>query len=254
MKRITKALIEVNHLEQLVSINSCIHQLHPLLKMIMALMLLVGILTANNILALLIYCLVILIIIKLAKLPVKKILTKTLVGLPFSFCIGLSNLLLMQNQVSFYGITLTSGFISFLMIILKTTLTLSVIFSLIATTGFDVIAGELIHLKVPAIFVLQLLMTYRYIFLLVEEASSMSQAYLLRNPNQKGIAMKDMGSFLGSLLIRSFHRCQEIYKCMETRGFNVNRVYVNYRPLQLENYFILMIAAGLFLIVKMVGL
>lgn len=158
----------------------------------------------------------------------------------------------MQNTISFYGIAVTEGFLSFLAILLKTTLSLSIIFILIATTGFEAIACELVHIKVPAIFVLQLLMTYRYIFLLVDEAHQMSKAYLLRNPGQKGIEMKDMGSFLGSLLIRSFRRSQDIYKCMITRGFDIKKAYVNYQYFETENYFLLLMEIGFFMIIKVV--
>ena len=65
------------------------------------------------------------------------------------------------------------------------------VFLLMATTKFDSITCELVHLKIPSIFVLQLVMIYRYIFVLVEEALTMIQAYQLKNPQSKGIAFKD---------------------------------------------------------------
>jgi len=254
MKKITKALLEVNHIECLSKKNSIIHQLHPLFKIITALIFIVCILSASytHIVELCIYLFLIFIIMKIGQLPIHTILSRTLVGLPFSLCIGLSNLFLMKETVSFYGLTLTTGILSFISIMLKTTLTLSIVFILIASTGFDAIACELVHIKVPAIFVLQLLMTYRYIFLLVEEACQMSRAYMLRNPKKKGIEMKDMGSFLGSLLVRSFHRSQEVYQCMMTRGFRIDAVYVNFQHFDIENYFLLLMVIGFFMIIKVV--
>lgn len=254
MKKITKALLEVEHIEQLSQDNSIIHQLHPLFKIITVFILIICILTTSytDMIELCFYLLMIFIIIKMSHLSYQAIFTRTLVGLPFSLCIGISNLIFMQNKIMFYGFIVTEGLLAFLTIALKTMLSLSVIFILIATTGFEAIACELVHIKVPAIFVLQLLMTYRYIFLLVEEAHQMSKAYLLRNPHKKGIEMKDMGSFLGSLLVRSFHRSQNIYQCMITRGFDVKKVYVNYQDFTIDYYFLLLIEIGFFIIVKVV--
>jgi cobalt/nickel transport system permease protein len=44
-------------------------------------------------------------------------------------------------------------------------------------------------------------------------------AYLLRAPAEKAIKMKDMGSFLGQLLLRSFDRAERVYNAMKCRGF-----------------------------------
>lgn len=254
MKKLTKALLEVNHIEQLSKNCSIIHQLHPLLKIITVMIFIICILSASymNLIELCIYFILILIIIKISQLPIRSILLRTLIALPFSLCIGLSNLILMKDVVNFYGFTITTGILFFLSIMIKTTLTLSLVFILIASSGFDAIACELVHIKIPAIFVLQLLMTYRYIFLLVEEASQMSKAYLLRNPGKKGIEIKDMGSFLGSLLIRSFHRSQDVYKCMLTRGFKIDAVYTHYQYFEIENYFLLLMIIGFFMIIKVV--
>lgn len=254
MKKITKALLEVEHIEQLSNNCSIIHQLHPLFKIISVLLFIICVLSTSymNLIELCLYFIVAFIVMKASRLSIRSILSRTLIALPFSLCIGLSNLIFMQNTISFYGIAVTEGFLSFLAILLKTTLSLSIIFILIATTGFEAIACELVHIKVPAIFVLQLLMTYRYIFLLVDEAHQMSKAYLLRNPGQKGIEMKDMGSFLGSLLIRSFRRSQDIYKCMITRGFDIKKAYVNYQYFETENYFLLLMEIGFFMIIRVV--
>jgi len=47
----------------------------------------------------------------------------------------------------------------------------------------------------------------------------MSVAYSLRNFNRKGIEMRDMGSFSGQLLLRSFNRAERVYNSMKCRGY-----------------------------------
>ena len=48
----------------------------------------------------------------------------------------------------------------------------------------------------------------------------MHTAYTLRTDNQKGIKMRDMGSFLGQLLLRSTDRAEQVYYAMKCRGFH----------------------------------
>ncbi len=74
-------------------------------------------------------------------------------------------------------------------------------------------------LRVPRIFVLQLLLTYRYISVLMEEVARSLRAYSLRAPEQKGIHRSAWGSLAGQLILRTFDRAQRIYEAMCLRGF-----------------------------------
>ena len=65
-----------------------------------------------------------------------------------------------------------------------------------------------------------LLLTYRYISVMAEEVSIMTQAYSLRAPAQRGIHYSAWGSFLGQLLLRSMDRAQELYESMLLRGYH----------------------------------
>ena len=47
----------------------------------------------------------------------------------------------------------------------------------------------------------------------------MYQSYLLRAPNQKGIAFKYWGVFIGQLLLRTITRAQSIYQSILLRGY-----------------------------------
>jgi len=82
------------------------------------------------------------------------------------------------------------------------------VFLLVATTGMNRLAAALRMLKIPKLFVLQLMLTYRYISVLLEEAERMLRAYMLRSPlqNENGIHIKDWGAFAGQLVLRTFDR------------------------------------------------
>ena len=65
-----------------------------------------------------------------------------------------------------------------------------------------------------------ILLTYRYIVLLLQEANRISTAYALRAPGQKGIHFRAWGSLLGQLLLRSMDRAQLVYESMLLRGYH----------------------------------
>ncbi|MEJ5300047.1 MAG: cobalt ECF transporter T component CbiQ [Thermodesulforhabdaceae bacterium] len=73
----------------------------------------------------------------------------------------------------------------------------------------------------PASIAQMLLLTYRYIFVLVDEAERMHRAMRLRGFEAKtGLeTLRIVGSFIGTLFVRSFERIQRITEAMELRGY-----------------------------------
>lgn len=57
---------------------------------------------------------------------------------------------------------------------------------LIATTSLPKISYQLLSIKVPKIIVEQIMLTYRYISVLLEQVSNMYTAYILRAPASGG--------------------------------------------------------------------
>lgn len=254
MNKLKGSLLKFGYIEKLANGDSLIHRLNPLLKIILALMYIIFIISTSclDFFELPLYSIIIGIMISLSKVSFMDLFKRSLIGLPISLCIGFSNLLFSTTIINFYGVNISTGVLLFITIIIKNILCLMAVFLLMATTKFDSITCELVHLKIPSIFVLQLVMIYRYIFVLVEEALTMIQAYQLKNPQSKGIAFKDMGSFVGSLLVRSFERSNEVYNAMKCRGFDVKQAYLNYVDFEIENYFLLMMAVGVLMMVKVV--
>ena len=250
MNKLKGSLLKFGYIEKLANGDSLIHRLNPLLKIILALMYIIFVISTSclDFFELPLYSIIIGIMISLSKVSFMDLFKRSLIGLPISLCIGFSNLLFSTTIINFYGVNISTGVLLFITIIIKNILCLMAVFLLMATTKFDSITCELVHLKIPSIFVLQLVMIYRYIFVLVEEALTMIQAYQLKNPQSKGIAFKDMGSFVGSLLVRSFERSNEVYNAMKCRGFDVKQAYLNYVDFEIENYFLLMMAVGVLMI------
>ncbi len=254
MDRLLNALINIGDLDDFAIGDTFIHRLHPIVKLVGSILMIISILSTYQMIELLVDMFIIFMIAYIAHISYRKFIKRGLIGLPLSLCLGLSFLIFNQQIVYYYGIRVSQGVILCLLIFVKTFLCLCVAYLLIATTSFDALASELIYLKVPAMFVLQLTMTYRYIFVFLNEAQIMSKSYLLRSPKSKAIELKDMGSFVGHLLIRSLNKSQSIYNCMKCRGFNMNKIYTNHQSFGLENVFLLMIIVAVIVLVKVVCL
>lgn len=223
--------------------NTIIHRINPLAKLIVTLIYIITIVSFENIniTGLLPFILYIIVIIYITDISIKFIFKISLIGLPFILGIGVFNLIFERTVVMYLGyIPITLGLISFITLLVKGLLTITSGILLVCTTGIENIAKSLRILRVPKIFTSQLVFMYRYIFVLIESAGQIYNAYMLRAPKQKGIHFKVWGSLLGQLLIRSFERADRIYNAMVLRGFKGEYVtFTNEKPVLNDYIYIL---------------
>ncbi len=140
--------------------------------------------------------------------------------LPLVCAVGLFNPFFDRETLFFLGsLPVSGGVISMLTLLLKGVFALTAAFLLIATTPLEGICGALGKLRCPKVMVSLLLLTFRYITVLLDEASLMTEAYSLRAPGQRGVHISAWGSFLGQLLLRSMDRAESLYSSMLLRGF-----------------------------------
>jgi cobalt/nickel transport system permease protein len=66
----------------------------------------------------------------------------------------------------------------------------------------------------------QLSFTYRYLFVLADEAVRMVRAHALRSPDRPQPALRVAGSLLGLLLLRTLDRARRVHAAMLCRGFD----------------------------------
>jgi len=209
-------------IEELSDRDTAVHRLHPRAKLVIAFAYIIAVVSFGryDVFGVVPYFLYTAIICALAELPMKTLHKRFLIALPFCAFAGLTNLLL-ARQVAFAlgDLEITYGLLSLTAIMLRTYLCVMAVFILIATTPFSALTRELRRLRVPQIFITLIEMIYRYIGALIDEAGSMAMAYKLRSVKSKGVAMKDMGPFVGQLALRSFDRGERVYAAMACRGF-----------------------------------
>ncbi|MHB8972634.1 MAG: cobalt ECF transporter T component CbiQ [Pirellulaceae bacterium] len=117
-------------------------------------------------------------------------------------------------QLSVAGLWLLSG------VVMKSFLGAGAAVLLATTTPFHELAGGLRKLGVPVILVDTLTLTYRYLFVLIEEATRLRRAAAARGyrPRWLGQALL-IGRLVGQLFMHSYERAERVYGAMLLRGY-----------------------------------
>ncbi|MBV5302600.1 MAG: cobalt ECF transporter T component CbiQ [Chlorobium sp.] len=155
-----------------------------------------------------------------ANIPVKPLLHRLALLSPFVLIMAAANPWLDRRPLfDLFGITISTGMISGMVIVFKTMVTMTALQLLIVIIPFYRLALALRGLGAPELFVTQLLLVYRYSFLLAEEAGSMKKARDIRSFKGKGKDLFTTAQLIGSLLIRTTSRAEKIFMAMTARGF-----------------------------------
>lgn len=150
-----------------------------------------------------------------------RIFIKSLWILPLLIVMGIFNPILDTTPVWTIGtFTIDQGWLTFISLLLRGLLTFQGLLILVSTYGFIDICRCLQYFKLPKILVTQLLMLYRYIIVLLQEALTMHNARQSRGYGRKHYPLKMWGTFAGQLLIRSVQRANRVHAAMMSRGFS----------------------------------
>lgn len=256
MKNMLKLFSGMQKLESLAENDSFIHRLHPGVKIIMTFAFLITVLSFDRyqISGLMPFFFYPILMMGLSQTPWNPLLGRLLLALPFSLFGGLSNIIFDQKPAFFLGsLVISYGFISFVSILIRTILSVMAVLILISTTPMTAVANQLIKFKVPRMFVLQIILTYRYISVIVEELSTMTTAYMIRSSRRKGVRIRDAGPFIGHLLIRSIDRAERVYLAMLCRGFHGIYNTSPLPPVNKKDIFYGFLSCSLFVLFRLVN-
>lgn len=154
----------------------------------------------------------IILIILISNVPGSHIFKRYLLTLPFIIFASLT-VLFTNNLIMFFSMYLRISTCVLALIVLSCT-----------TPFFDLLKG-LQSLKLPGIFIVLLMFTYRYFFVFIEELHRMRQARVARGfTGGKHLldkwSMKTISYTAGMLLIRAYNRGVRIYDSLLVRGFD----------------------------------
>jgi cobalt/nickel transport system permease protein len=243
-----EVLLNLGRMDDLARQDSPIHRLDGRIKVLTALFFIVCVVsfppyTLGPLLPFFVYPLFVM---STARLPAGLIGKRLLVLSPLAILVGLFNPLLDRQPLLQVGTaSISGGWVSFVSILLRFVLTVGSLLTLTASTGIETLCAALQQMKVPRLFVLQILFLYRYLFVLTEEAARLLRARSLRSFGRQGNGLAIFRSMAGSLLLRSLQRAEAISRAMYCRAFE-GRIPIE-RPFQLTRQDILFFCCWTFL-------
>jgi cobalt/nickel transport system permease protein len=161
-----------------------------------------------------------------------------------------------------WGLTISdAGLVRFLSIVLRSWISVQMAILLTATTRFPDVLHALRHLYVPAILVSILAFMYRYLFVLVDEASRLLRARAARSATLPGIKSGRSlwwratvaGNMVGQLFSRSLERSEDVYRAMLARGYQGELLTMNPHQMTAFDWRVLALAGLLIILLQGTG-
>lgn len=223
MASLQSGIYDIGRLDQLATLNTAVHRVDPRAKVITTLVFLVCVVSFGKyqVLPMLPFAIFPIVIASEGRVPFGFLGSRLLIAAPFAVLVGMFNPLLDQTvAITIGSVTISAGWVSFTSIMIRFLLTTAAALTLIATTSFNGMCMALERLGLPDVLSTQLLLLYRYIFVLTEELLRMARARELRSFGGRGMGWRVYGLMLGQLLLRTYDRGNRIYKAMLSRGFD----------------------------------
>lgn len=111
------------------------------------------------------------------------------------------------------------GYANIWLLPMKIFLTTSMVAAMTFSIPFYVLTGALVNLHVPALFIITLDMTVRYIVLLGNTAEELLVSLKLRSVGKDNKKYYNLGSIMGMTFLKAHEYADETYKAMRCRCF-----------------------------------
>ena len=223
MSSVASGLSALDRLDRLARLDTPVHRVDPRAKVVTTVVFVVCVVSSGkyDLLSLLPFAIFPVALATEGGLPLTFLGRLLLIASPFALIMGAFNPIFDRDVIAYVGaVPVSGGWVSYASIVLRFLLTVAAALVLTATTGFTGVCLALEKLKVPEALVTQLLLLYRYIFVLGDEAHRMGQARRLRSVGRRGMGWRVYAQMLGQLLLRTFARAQRVYLAMSCRGFD----------------------------------
>lgn len=190
-----------------------------------------------------------------SRLPMEFYVRRVWLGIPFfAGIVVIPSLFLtgghavLRIPLGFMALVVTrEGLLGAAIFILRVGTSVSLAVLLVLTTRWADLLKALRVLRVPAVFVLILSMTYRYTFLFLHTVSNM---FLARKSRAVGLSSGSeqrrwVVASMGTLLSKSFRMSNEVYQAMLARGFHGEMYAFEDYAMRLQDWVFLVLAIAL---------
>ena len=223
MSKLIRSLLNISDLEALARRENWLNATHGLAKLLVTVVYIICVASVNkyDLQKVILFMVYPVFLFTAIDIPVKVFLKKMILPIGLGASLGILNPLLDKNLLMLtHSFTVSAGWLSLLVLFIKSSLSISAAFLLVATTPIEEIVGGLRKLKFPKLMAVQLLIMFRYITIMIEEFERALTAYSLRAQGRRALEWKSWGSFMGQIFIRSSKRSYRLYESMKLRGFN----------------------------------
>ena len=261
--------MHANTFDHYITKDSLIHRVDPRVKVVATLLFIISnVLLPDGVwLAFLLDWGLILWMCVLARIGWGFVLKRSLVALPFALA-AVSVIFTLPGQPVFnlplgsWQFTATdAGLLRFSSILIRSWLSIQAAILLTATTSFPDLMHALRHLRVPQMLVAIVSFTYRYLFVLSDEAMRLLRAREARSARSaKGRGGGSLlwrarvaGNMAGQLFLRSYERSDRVYNAMLARGYTGHFYTLNPHVMQSRDWTFGLLTFVALLAVQVVG-
>lgn len=240
----------LDYIDKYSSIDSIIHRRDPRIKIIAFVLFILCVISTRpeSFLAFALYGVFIFALILLSKIPIKYIIKRAIVIIPFVLLIAVFIPFLKKGEVaggySFGTLKVTvtyDGLMVFWNVMVKSFISILCMILLMSSIKFPTFLKALEELKIPRLIVMILSFTYRYIFVIQDEFQRMIRAKESRSAGSKRwLHFKTLSNMVGVLFIKAYERGETVYLAMCSRGFDGTiKTMHNHRFVKSDFYFLL---------------
>ena len=206
--------------------------INPLINLIVVVFMIVASLFIFSLSYLALICIIPFILAVASRIPLKYLLSRTMFIPAFAALISIPVLFItpghaiLTGNLGLFSLAITSaGVTKFLIFSIRVWFCVASLILLVVSMGFDKLLKLLASLRIPPMIVQLFSLTYRYFFVSVHEVQSFliakeARTYVNRR-NMNYQALKDFGSILAALFIRTYERSERVYLAMKSRGFSI---------------------------------
>jgi len=215
-------LYDLGRLDLLAAQDTPIHRVDPRAKIIATMVFVVVVASFGRyeVVALLPFLLFPVSLAALGNLPFGYLARRLAVAAPFALLVGIWNPLFDRRAMVFADHFVAGGWLSFASVAVRFLLTAAAVLVLVGSTGLSALGAALGRLGVPRVFTAQMLLLYRFLFVLAGEALTMHRAWSARTSSRRAMSLRSYAGLLGQLLVRTYARAARIHAAMQCRGFS----------------------------------
>lgn len=253
MSKLGDALIEIQEMEREASNENWLTRLHPAAKLVTTILYIILVVSFGKyqLTPLILMSIYPIVLLMMGEYSFALLWKRMKIFFLMALLLGCVNPFFDRSVILQMGaMKITGGVLSMLSLFLKGSLAVSASYLLICSTSMNGICYGMRFLHIPKILVMVIMLLYRYIFVFIEEAEKMMEAYSLRAPGQKGIHYKAWGSMIGQMLLRTIDRADLIFTSMQLRGFQGELLFYPKKKFRKEDWLYTIGLVLIFILIK----